>query len=62
MKKIFELVVYLMALFMVLVGAYLFIKGVIGASFAINYNVGLIVTGLLFYAIGNGAMGIVEKE
>lgn len=62
MKKIFELVVYLIGVLMLVAGAYLFIKGVIGASFAINYNVGLIVTGLLVYAIGTGVMGIVERS
>jgi len=52
MKNIIELVVYLIGALQVLVGVLLFIHGLIEASFSIDYNVGLIVSGLLLSVIG----------
>jgi len=62
MNKIIELVVYLIGVLMLVVGACLFIYGMIYASFAINHNVGLIVTGLLWYLIGYNLTDTIENS
>lgn len=59
MKKIIGLVLYLIGELMLLAGVWLFIHGLIEASFAINYNVGLIVSGLLLSAIGYKLMDMI---
>lgn len=62
MKNIIELVVYLIGTVMLVVGVGLFVYGMIDASFAINHNVGLIVTGLLFYLIGYKTTATLENS